>query len=311
MPLTDRATNTLDLLDSYEIGDRPLIFITHSMGGLLVKQMLRNARSYGRWKAIASQTKGIVFLSTPHSGSDMASWIKYIGGILRTTVSVEELEAHHPQLRDLNLLYRNDEEFTQIPMLVYCETRPTQGVLVVNQTSADPGIRGVIPIPMDLDHIAICKVADKKSQIYRQVKRFLQQSLTTPLAPIALREIEERHQQEVDNRFLQAEMLKQEHIRNKTQHFFELGMIRAELEGSLRAWYGKPININKANFRTILNKFPGINQVTAKAIVNNRPDGGYQSFEELVNLNQRSCPNAPWDIIEYLVMFEGSFESLP
>jgi hypothetical protein len=32
------------------------------MGGLLVKQMLRNARSYGRWKAIASQTKGIVFL---------------------------------------------------------------------------------------------------------------------------------------------------------------------------------------------------------------------------------------------------------
>ena len=311
MPLTDRATNTLDLLDSYEIGDRPLIFITHSMGGLLVKQMLRNARSYGRWKAIASQTKGIVFLSTPHSGSDMASWIKYIGGILRTTVSVEELEAHHPQLRDLNLLYRNDEEFTQIPMLVYCETRPTQGVLVVNQISADPGIRGVIPIPMDLDHIAICKVADKKSQIYRQVKRFLQQSLTTPLAPIALREIEERHQQEVDNRFLQAEMLKQEHIRNKTQHFFELGMIRAELEGSLRAWYGKPININKANFRTILNKFPGINQVTAKAIVNNRPDGGYQSFEELVNLNQRSCPNAPWDIIEYLVMFEGSFESLP
>jgi hypothetical protein len=187
MPLADRATNILDLLDSYGIGERPLIFITHSLGGLLVKQMLRNARDYGKWNAIASQTKGIVFLSTPHSGSDMASWIKHIGGILRTTVSVEELEAHHSRLRELNLLYRNDEQFSQIPMLIYCETRPTHGILVVNQTSADPGIKGVIPVPMDFDHISICKVADKKSQIYRQIKRFIEKELTTPLAPLPLK----------------------------------------------------------------------------------------------------------------------------
>ncbi|NEP33398.1 MULTISPECIES: alpha/beta fold hydrolase [unclassified Moorena] len=69
MPLVDRATNSLDLLDSYEIGDRPIIFVTHSMGGLLVKQMLRSARDFGKWEAIASGTRGIVFLSTPHSGS--------------------------------------------------------------------------------------------------------------------------------------------------------------------------------------------------------------------------------------------------
>lgn len=177
MPLADRATNVLDLLDSYEIGDRPIIFITHSLGGLLVKQMLRNGKDFGKWSAIANKTKGIVFLSTPHSGSDMASWIKYVGGILRTTVSVEELEAHHPNLRNLNLFYRNDEQFSQIPMLVYCETLATKGVLVVNQTSADPGIRGIIPVPMDCDHISVCKVEDRKSQVYRQVKRFIQNNL--------------------------------------------------------------------------------------------------------------------------------------
>jgi pimeloyl-ACP methyl ester carboxylesterase len=189
MPLVDRATNILDLLDSYEIGDRPIIFITHSMGGLLVKQMLRSARDFGKWQAMASQTKGIVFLSTPHSGSDMASWIRHIGGILRTTVSVEELEAHHSRLRELNLLYRHDKQFSQIPMLVYCETLPTHGILVVNQTSADPG-GNAVPVPVDYDHISICKVVDRKTQIYRQVKRFIQNNLTTPLPPIALKPTE-------------------------------------------------------------------------------------------------------------------------
>ncbi|NEO70695.1 MAG: tetratricopeptide repeat protein [Moorea sp. SIO3H5] len=37
---------------------------------------------------------------------------------------------------------------------------------------------------MDVDHISICKVEDKKNRIYRQVKRFINQNLTTPLAPI-------------------------------------------------------------------------------------------------------------------------------
>lgn len=205
MPLSDRATNSLDLLDSYEIGDRPIIFITHSMGGLLVKQMLRNARDFGKWSAIASQTRGIVFLSTPHSGSDMASWIKHIGGILQTTVSVEELEVHHSRLRELNLLYRNDDQFSQIPMLVYCETRPTKGILVVNQTSADPGIKGVIPVPMDFDHISICKVADRKSQIYRQVKRFIKQNLATHSVASRLNNLAKLHSSQ--GRYAEAEPL--------------------------------------------------------------------------------------------------------
>ncbi|NET50390.1 MAG: alpha/beta hydrolase, partial [Merismopedia sp. SIO2A8] len=141
MPLVDRATNTLAVLDSYEIGVRPIIFITHSMGGLLVKQMLRHASDFGnpRWQAIVENTRGIVFLSTPHSGADIASWMKHIGGILGTTVSVEELEAHHSRLRELNVLYRNQERLSQIPMEVYCEKLKTKGIMVVNETSADPG----------------------------------------------------------------------------------------------------------------------------------------------------------------------------
>lgn len=184
MPLVDRATNVLALLDSRGIGERPLIFITHSLGGLLVKQMLRHAQDFGepRWKAIVEQTRGIIFLSTPHSGSDMASWIKYIGKILQTTISVEELEAHHSRLRELNNLYRNHPHLHRIPMEVYCEKQKTYGILVVNETSADPGIKGVIPIPMDCNHISICR-PEKDSLLYRRVKRFIQDHLNKPVLP--------------------------------------------------------------------------------------------------------------------------------
>lgn len=180
MPLVDRATSTLALLDSYDIGKRPLIFIAHSLGGLLVKQMLRHAQDFGtpRWKAIVKQTKGIVFLSTPHSGADIASWISHIGKLLGTTVSVDELKANNPRLRELNNVYRNNEKLNKIPMEVYCEKQKTSGILVVNETSADPGIPGVIPIPMDYDHVSICRPTSKDSVIYRRVKRFIKDNLT-------------------------------------------------------------------------------------------------------------------------------------
>jgi hypothetical protein len=37
------------------------------MGGIVVKQLLRHAESFGvnRWKSIATSTKGIAFIATP------------------------------------------------------------------------------------------------------------------------------------------------------------------------------------------------------------------------------------------------------
>jgi predicted alpha/beta hydrolase family esterase len=182
MPLADRATNVVDLLDIYEIGERPVIFITHSMGGLVVKQMLRHACDYGNpsWKKIVEQTKGIVFLSTPHSGSDIANWMKYIGGILGASVSVEELEANAPRLRELNTVYRNHAQLKEISIIVYCENEKTKGVMVVDQTSADPGIPGVTPIPLDENHISIAKPRSAKSQLYLRVKKFIKERLSNP-----------------------------------------------------------------------------------------------------------------------------------
>jgi CRP-like cAMP-binding protein len=177
MPLYDRAINTLDKLELDGLGTRPVIFVCHSLGGLLVKQMLRCAHDFGNadYRRIADQTKAIIFLSTPHTGADMASWLSHIGTLLRTTVSVEELQAHHPRLRELNVWYRNFPSASSLKTLVYCEKKSVAGILVVNEVTADPGIAGVIPIPVDEDHISICKPQTKGSQIYRRVKRLIEE----------------------------------------------------------------------------------------------------------------------------------------
>ncbi|MFM7409120.1 MAG: esterase/lipase family protein [Cuspidothrix sp.] len=60
MPLFDRASNLLEYLAINDIGKYPIIFVTHSMGGLLVKEMLRNAQTFNK-KSVIEQTKGIVF----------------------------------------------------------------------------------------------------------------------------------------------------------------------------------------------------------------------------------------------------------
>jgi len=181
MPLTDRATNILALLDSHDLGDRPIIFVTHSLGGLLVKQMFRTARDQKQkgWRDIVGQTRGLVFLATPHSGASFANWISSFGTVLRKTVSVDELKANSPQLLELNLWFRNNFRDLGINVKIYYEKYLMSGVLVVDASSADPGIENIIPIPLDNNHITICQPRSKDALIYRSLKKFIGEWFST------------------------------------------------------------------------------------------------------------------------------------
>jgi pimeloyl-ACP methyl ester carboxylesterase len=179
MPLSDRATNALALLETEGLGERPIGFVTHSMGGLLTKQLLRHGRDFGdpNWKRIADATRGVVFLSTPHSGSDIAGLVKHLGLVLRNTVSVDELRAHDPRLRELNTWFRNNHKELGVRVEVYCEKVATHGFVVVNEMSADPGIAGVVPVPLDEDHISIAKPASRDTLLYKRTTRFIRECL--------------------------------------------------------------------------------------------------------------------------------------
>ncbi len=126
MPLVDRALNVLELLGvNHQLSAHPIVFITHSMGGLLVKQMLRSASDLGddRWTSIVERTKGVVFLSTPHTGSLVASLLRGIKLLYRSDVIPIPLDANHISITNINsrdgLLYSSINSF-----VLECITTP-------------------------------------------------------------------------------------------------------------------------------------------------------------------------------------------
>jgi pimeloyl-ACP methyl ester carboxylesterase len=93
---------------------RPLLFIAHSLGGIVVKEMLRQSYGYlkhqSALRALSESTSGIIFFGTPHGGADPRSLLKTIAEniarVVGFTVNEQVLESLLPsserlrQLRD-------------------------------------------------------------------------------------------------------------------------------------------------------------------------------------------------------------------
>lgn len=187
MPLVERAPNVLTELQTREISDLPIVFVCHSLGGLLVKQLLRHAMEMQNpyWQRIAKQVKSVVFLATPHRGSNLASVLSNIIGVLgalgtipRITVSVKELEASAPALQDLNSWYVSNATKAGIETHCFYEKQTLKGVLVVNETSGRLELPGTNPIAIDADHLTICRPSSPDTLVYRRVRQIVRESLT-------------------------------------------------------------------------------------------------------------------------------------
>ncbi|MFP3786349.1 hypothetical protein, partial [Burkholderia sp. SIMBA_024] len=80
----------------------------------------------------------------------------------RTTLS---LRANCPHLQELGDWYRQNATTLGIETAAYSETRKTRwllgAVLVVNSTSANPGVINCVPVAIDADHNSIAKPQDR------------------------------------------------------------------------------------------------------------------------------------------------------
>lgn len=180
MALQDRAANVLEsLLAAPSLADGPVVFVCHSLGGLIIKQIILDMDQQKEERPeIASLLKRVtqvVFLATPHTGSRMASLLAQIRFLAWPTSIVRLLVANDPTLRAINQNYRGlaQRRNGSLSHLIFYETKNIQGCVVVDEASSDPGLPGRRPIPIDADHIRIAKPGDRQSLLYSVVRNFV------------------------------------------------------------------------------------------------------------------------------------------
>jgi len=193
MHLPDQATNILArVLAEQALARGSLILIGHSLGGLIIKQLLRTADSTASYQPGAAnliqRVEKVAFLATPHAGSGLASWGDRLRVLVRPSEATACLVRNDPSLRDLNNWYRDWANGRRMAHLILTETKPTRILgRIVPPDSADPGLVNVRSLAIGTDHSGICKPADEETDIYIFVRDFIRQSVEQPKHPLEAR----------------------------------------------------------------------------------------------------------------------------
>lgn len=185
LSLQERARVMLDALYAANVGrdGRPVVFVTHSMGGLLVKKMLLLASDQqvvhevsGDVPSLATSTDAVVFLAVPHFGSELANGARHeaIRKLVQTHPAIQDLCADHDgRLDELNDKFKA----LGVDCLSMAEAKPAPlglglTAMVVKPRSANPGV-GRFRILPGSDHMTICKAKSRDSPMYREVFHYL------------------------------------------------------------------------------------------------------------------------------------------
>ncbi|KAL4879778.1 hypothetical protein BJY04DRAFT_208474 [Aspergillus karnatakaensis] len=191
----EQAQNLLSKLwlDRQNDENRPLIFVAHSLGGIIVKEALVQAKLGSTYSSIQLATYGIAFFGTPHRGSQLAklgeTMAKAVRAILRT-----------PNNTFINALKENDlyanelsANFQQLledyKYINFYETLPLRSLgLIVEKQSAIFGLPDSREITVALagDHETICRYPSEDDDNYKHVS-----GLIIKLAAIAMNDCDE------------------------------------------------------------------------------------------------------------------------
>lgn len=182
--LHDLALTLGDALLSREDAAPHTLFICHSLGGLIVKQLLRRCAESADpdYRDLGRSVVGVAFLGTPHQGASLASALDQL---LRrfTSKQVKQLVYGEDVLVDLNDSFRSRANIQSITIRSYYETEKTGGVLIVDKVTANPGVLGSEPIAVQSDHIQICKPENETSPVFKSVCALIRKLLKDKRSP--------------------------------------------------------------------------------------------------------------------------------
>ncbi|KAF5597596.1 ribonuclease p mrp [Fusarium subglutinans] len=180
--------------------DRPIIFVAHSLGGLVAAQILVHGEHKPENSAeasIARNVRGMVFLGTPFRGSSVAKFAEVVRRVLglfkvdtqQQTLKLlgvdserlDELTRAFPQV--LNKRISSKDIDHRIEVFFFYETLKTRwgigSVQIVETESAQlHGCGDAAPIRAD--HIGICKFETKDADGYATIVAAIRKSMMPP-----------------------------------------------------------------------------------------------------------------------------------
>lgn len=174
--IESRANLLSPLLSKASVGESaPVVWLCHSMGGLIVKQLLVNSAQSEdeNVKTLSKSTKAVLFFSTPHKGSAVATMPRAAAAVLWPSNDVKQLQENYPLLIEIHNSFINEADKHCWETISFAETKPTLVTAfkvpfhLVKPESADLG-RGMF-YALPLDHVSICKPATRESLLYSTI----------------------------------------------------------------------------------------------------------------------------------------------
>ncbi|KAI9667662.1 MAG: hypothetical protein M1821_000479 [Bathelium mastoideum] len=160
---------------------RRILFVAHSLGGLLIQHALCLSRDsrFSHLQSIERHTIGVCFLGTPHHGSDHADWGSTLANIVKIVKPVNTnllkiLQRGSDQLaavRDSfhNLLEKRKLEGSTVGVVCFYEQLPHLKSFIVPKESAV--MAGELSYPIRANHMNMTKFPSKEDKGYRDVLR--------------------------------------------------------------------------------------------------------------------------------------------
>ncbi|KAK8088309.1 hypothetical protein PG997_003270, partial [Apiospora hydei] len=169
-----------------QTSNNPIIWVCHSLGGILVKRALLysndlRASQHEDYRQIFVSTFGIIFLGTPHVGSDMGSWAVMLQGMSDAvipkafwhseSVLLKTLKRDNETLQNINNHFLDIYQRFKILMAHENHKTDLKGtkMLVVDAQSASPQLPGVTYFAIEATHSGMCKFESRNSPGYRTV----------------------------------------------------------------------------------------------------------------------------------------------
>ncbi|KAI0869581.1 hypothetical protein GGS24DRAFT_478422 [Hypoxylon argillaceum] len=169
--------------------NRPLLFVAHSLGGIVVKVALGNSREskhQPQYLSIYESTRGIVFLGTPHGGSHAANWGLVASNIVKFALQepaervLRGLKPNNELLENLRKMFLRMLEDGHFGVHSFYETKGMMGIygingLVVPYESALVGhAKKEVVAGIHANHSEICKFRDSYDHGYKAVSGAMQ-----------------------------------------------------------------------------------------------------------------------------------------